>query len=412
MVLLMESWQVKYWLCGLALCLAAQIGCGAVEQTLFHETSDVASQAQQERQRAASKALARVLVRVSGTRNVLQNESVRSALAAADRYLEQYSYRRLDAADRPPFELVMNFQPQATTDILRRANEPVWSARRPAILAWIELGEGGARQVVSSLATAPSESMASWAALVEEEARRRGLPVVLPSRSQVLALGGAGGGGNVAEIARQQGAQIVLGGDLRLAGGRCDAEWNMVVDGQASQWRFAQQDQRECAAKAMDNVAEALSARYAFAADSGGKEPVMVQVDGVGTFEQYTRVLLMLRGLAVVDQVGVHSAGGGRVRYSVALKGELEQLRQGIRMQRLLVESDHQPDIVAPPPAVELAPAAVEPAAGAVAGAGPAPQVVPVAAGSVAAPVESSPVLYYHLQGGASQLSAVAPADA
>lgn len=406
--MLTESWQLRRWVCCLALVLLAQAGAASADLMLFRESVDVSSQSQQERQRAASKALARVLVRVSGTRNVLQSDAVRGALGRADRYLSQYSYRRPEAEGQSTLELVMDFEPQATTDILRRANEPVWSARRPVILAWIELGEGGGRQVVSSLATAPSESMASWARVVEEESARRGLPVVLPSRSQVLAYGGVG---NLAEIARQQGAQLVLGGDLRLADGRCDAEWNMALDGEGRRWHVTQPAAQQCVASAMDAVAEAMSARYAFAADSGGSEPVMLQVDGVGSFEQYADVLLMLQELAVVDRIGVDRVGGGRVRFGVVLKGDVEQLQAALRMQRWFVESDPQPDIVVMPPLQPepVVGAADTPASGTPGTPGTPGADDPGAVPAVVAPPPRAPlVLYYRLQGSAPRVSATA----
>ena len=380
-------------MCLIALALMAQAVVAVEPVDLFHETLEVASQGQQDRQRGARKALARVLVRVSGTRDVLQNSEVRSALGQADRYLEQFSYRRVEGedGDGQAYELVMDFQPQATTDILRRANQPVWAASRPGILAWIELNDGNSRQVVTSLSSASGENMTQWATLISDEARRRGLPVALPSRTQVLAMGGSDGG--LSEVARQQGAALVLVGDLRVVNASCAAEWSMQLDGRGYQWKYSTDNGRKCVGDAMDTLAETLSTKYAFASEAGHAEPVMVQVGGLASFEDYTGVLLMLEALAVVDSATVHSAAADRVRFSLVIKGGVDQLKQAIRLGNRLEETATQASTVLPPAFPE------QPGAGQPGGLPPGTvgSSAPAVGGIVPEQPESGAILYYRL---------------
>src|SRR5690625_1163830 len=82
------------------LTLACSAGAEVLE-TLYQDSVAVADQSRSGLSRAARQGLERVLVRVSGEREVSQQDGVRQALARADQLLDAYHYERNDP---PPGE--------------------------------------------------------------------------------------------------------------------------------------------------------------------------------------------------------------------------------------------------------------------------------------------------------------------
>lgn len=300
---------------------------------MFRESQAVQSQSESQRKAAAREALGRVLVRISGTEQVLKNGEVRSAMAHADRYLAQFSYQKNDAVDDAAgFALEMEFQPQPVLEILRQAQQPVWSSNRPLVMACVAAGGSG------NLITPDSASASVFLA----QAKRRGVPLQLPT-SRVDCSDGAID-------------ELVLSGELRLNGGRCESRWSMLLDGRDQQWSASGNSLDACVGSAVDELAETLSATYAFAAVSGAGEPLLLRVSGIGDFSDYTDVVIMLKSLAMVDAVDVAGVEGGAVDFSLSVGGSAGKLQQAIELKGMLIETDGPP----PAPAIKqpLAPGA------------------------------------------------------
>ena len=304
----------------------------------YREVVPVASQSQGDRQRAAGRGLAAVLVRIAGTDQVLQSDKVREALRQADGYLEQFGYQSsVDGtadASGEAYQLVMEFQPEATTALLRDAGLPVWSGKRPRILAWLELNDSAGQRLVSR--SGPAE----WSEAVQEEARRRGLPLVLPESGRGLA---------AADVAQQMNAELVYRGVVRSSGGSCSSQWSLALADAQEQWSFNGTGQ-QCVALAVDELAETLSSRYAFAASAATGQTVMLQVAGVGQFDDYSAVLRMLGELPAVRAVTLQGVDGDRLRFALQLRASRDSLERALALQPLLVESGPQPDLFASTP--------------------------------------------------------------
>ena len=337
-----------------AICWLALLGqwAAAVEvPNLFRESVAVDNQSPRQRQLAATEALAIVLVRISGTETVLRNEDVRAALSRADRYLGQFGYQsRSDSAvgdDGAAFELMMEFQPKPVIELLKQAGQPLWSKNRPAILACITLADGSSRKLLTQSGAGASASLEQWNALVADEAQRRGLPIRLPAS-----------GAECASQASAPSAELILRGDLRLVGASCVAEWSLPFEGRERQWKFGTDTPQPCVAKAVDAVAETMSASYAFAAVGESQAPLVLQVADISDFSVYSDVILMLKGLAMVESVDVASVDHNTVDFSLQIQGDVDKLQQAIRLKHLLQEVPAPAP--APAPAKATAPA-VEP---------------------------------------------------
>ena len=87
--------------------------------------------------------LAQVLVRVSGSRAIQENEVIVEALKNSDSYYYQYGY---ESSDELMFykddltralKLRLFYEPSVIADLLRKADLPIWGSNRPEILVWL-----------------------------------------------------------------------------------------------------------------------------------------------------------------------------------------------------------------------------------------------------------------------------------
>ena len=162
------NWRVHliaFWLiCSCSLGVKAEIVAD-----LYASRVPVADQSRPELDSAARDALAEVLVKASGSSEVLGNPSLSDALGKAPEYVQQYVYTR---ADNGELFARFEFDSSVVTRLLRESGAPLWTANRPPVLVWLVFeGELG-RQFVNA-GTDPE-----LAAEVTDAFSQRGVPVL------------------------------------------------------------------------------------------------------------------------------------------------------------------------------------------------------------------------------------------
>jgi len=277
-----------------------------VEQ-LFEAQVPVAGQDAGARDTAAREALRRVLVKVGGSRRVLDNPDVTAALRNAPTLLLQYYFQhaeyppRDDEAESSQLMLHASFQPNAVLDILRRAGEPLLSANRPGTLVWLVLDEGEGPQLLSR---EPGGMAIDWLGV---HAGVRGVPLLFPlldledslavTPQQVAGLDMDA----VLQASRRYGANSVLMGRLvRSSEGAWMVEWQHHV---GEEWVYGQASASslvQATEQITDAVAETLAQRFAVRAEIDHSEQLRVRVDGVRSYVVYEQLAKLLQGLASV----------------------------------------------------------------------------------------------------------------
>ena len=171
------TWTVLTWTV-LALLMSGASRAELVAD-LHAATVPVADQGSKALASASKLALSDVLVKVSGSGNILRKPEITKALSEARNQVQQYAYVR---GGPPANELLVKieFDGAYVTDLVRRADAPLWTANRPVVLAWVVIeGEDG-RQFINR-DTTPVEAQ-----VLEDEFSRRGVPVQIPVSSRLL----------------------------------------------------------------------------------------------------------------------------------------------------------------------------------------------------------------------------------
>lgn len=281
--------------------------------------------------------LSQVLVRVSGTRDVLAMEGVETLLSDAESLLLSYQVARDESGQSV---LSMSFGAVGVNRALASIDAPVWGANRPLTLAWIAAEDRGSRTLVTrSDAGAAQENAASWRAAFDEAARKRGLPVALPPADfaadrELLSDIWGQFIGRVKSASEDLGHDVLALVRVSRTGGQWRAGW--VFDGMAmdaGEESITAQTPEALAEAMINRWAELYASRYAVAASEVGDSPqVDIVLRGVTSLEDYAGANKVLEGLTPVVSVGAHRVRDEQLTLRVAFSGELDQLREYIAL--------------------------------------------------------------------------------
>ncbi|MGP4844244.1 DUF2066 domain-containing protein [Marinobacter sp. 1Y8] len=145
---------------------------------LYRTQVAVGGSSDSEQKAAYAEGLRRVLLRVSGSREVLNSDQIGGLLANAESFLQAYQYRRVNGGSD---QLLMTFGSVGVNQALANMQVPVWGANRPLTLAWIAVDSGRDRHILTAPdAGAGDSDRARWSAAFASASSDRGLPLSLP----------------------------------------------------------------------------------------------------------------------------------------------------------------------------------------------------------------------------------------
>lgn len=305
---------------------------------LYEAEVPVASQDNAARDAAVRAAFREALVKLGGSRRVLDNPGLAQASSQAANYLVQFYFRRVPmppAEDGTPGQATVlhaSFQPAALERLVRDAGEPLLSANRPGTLLWLAVDDGsGTRRLLNRESDPPT---AAW---IEHHAAARALPVAFP----LLDLEEAVGPEQVwdfdeaalAGASARYGAPVVVAGRLvRTGTGEWIGEWRWQIGEErgTGQGRGASRD--ELAAQLVDFVGETLSARFAARATLENAEELRIRVDGVGSYAAYHEVASLLGKLGSVRQARPALLEGDTVFFDLLTDSGIDSVLQEITL--------------------------------------------------------------------------------
>ncbi len=144
----MNKLVVRYFALTLALLLFTGIARAEMIRDMYSAEVPVGDQSSAELARASRLGLSEVLVKVSGSMEVLGNPVIRAALGGARSRLQRYAYNR-DPVSQGSLLVTMLFDSAYITQLVIDAGLPLWTGNRPVVLLWlVEEGAGG-RQFVN-----------------------------------------------------------------------------------------------------------------------------------------------------------------------------------------------------------------------------------------------------------------------
>lgn len=314
------------WLLALAAAVAAQ-ELPAGSESLYQGEVPVTKQGAGERAAAIQRALAQVVIKLTGDPEAARNPLVARQLRSAASLEQGHRYRQdMETAPNgaPIYRqtLIVDFNRNAIDALIAASGLPVWPAPRTPTKLWLAIDDGRGARVVGAQQINVTRSLTRRAA-------ERGL-VLEPSPAGAVEQIGADAiwgfdAGALAGLVSRYGADNALVGKLYRTALGWNADWLLLADGvELDRWSTSDVDARRALAAGADGAAGALAKRFAKVMPSGPPAIVTVEVQGVDGAGDYLRLMGYLQTLAVVRSIVPVEASPERLRLSLDLATGLE----------------------------------------------------------------------------------------
>ncbi len=309
---------------------------------LYEAELSVTSQGRAERRGVIRSALTEVLIKVSGNGQVALSPGIPEILSRSSQFLQQYRYR--NAAENQKY-LWVRFDQVSLDKALRSIDVPIWGRSRPVTLAWLVIEQGSQRQLLGS-----SED-STFAGIVIEQSKRRGIPLDLPlydledqQRVRVTDILG-GFQESILSASERYAADAVLVGRLRdIGNNRWEGRWTLHLGGRESHWS-QQGDFDAVLGFGIDGAASSLASNFVRVATSNPGE-LMVLVTDVFTLEDYARSDSFLAGLDGVIRIQPGQIDNDQILFKLKVRGDQQSLLQSVRLSNQSVFALAEPKIV------------------------------------------------------------------
>lgn len=376
------------------LMLAAGTANAAEVTDLYKASVAVPDRSVDARDQAVREGLGQVLVRVSGHSDVVGQESIRSALQDASRYVVQFGYQSRETLSPEDGVMVktvylnVKYDEAAINQFLRREGLPIWSSSRPNIVLWAAVGGSGGRQLVGG------QDQPALQQLLQQQAQRRGLPLILPkydSEDLVLVRAGDIWGmfvDPISQASRRYDANVVVVAKVLMLPDSVQVSAALNINDQQQWWETSAATLDLAAAALVDQLGDRVGERYAVQASMEVGQQVVLDITDVAQLKDYARLGEYLDGVLAIRGWHLSLAEGSHQQYKITLESNLEALEQGLRLDRKL--SPRPEPMVAPLGGTEVSETDA-PVADASADMGGNPSELP----SAPAVEAELPVLYY-----------------
>ncbi len=280
----------------------------------------------------AQAALKPVLIKLTGDRNTPSAPGAAKLYAHADKYLQGFGYRT-DAKGNSLFW--GKFEPGLLDGAARAAGFKLWNKDRPGVLVWLSVDENGQRRLLS-----PNENF-SYIKYLQDKAGERGLPLLIPlldlQDEALLKVPDLWEGFKdvIVKSGERYKADIVLAGLITVAGPeQWLTRWTLYAgsDDPPFAWNGTPAKPDAALAEAMDAASDALAQGKIKRKAPEAPRRFELIVQGIGSFNDYTRIQNYLGSLAGVKQVDIKRMEGERAVFALSAIGGLEAVAEAISL--------------------------------------------------------------------------------
>ena len=358
---------------------------------LFSAEVGVYDRSTEQRLEGIRQALEKVLVKVSGNRNVIFVPDIIPSDNEIERLVEQFGYSEIvqdeqeqltdevvddllgveteivtttdelsaDATDevelQPTLKLWVGFDSTAVLRRLQQANLPVWDKTRPLVLVWLAVQEGGERYLLEP------ELHYDIKEIIEEQAAERGMPIVFPlmdleDRTFLTASDVWGDfSAPIKQASKRYGADAILVVRLSDEGDSFwRTQWTLYHGDEANHWDSQGDSHAQTLTDGVHNSVDTLARRYAQVLLANLEPPLSMILHGVNHFEDYAKAVNYLEGLTQIASLNVFRVVRNKVEFNLSIRGSLEGLERVIRLGGILAKVDVEvapqiPEIVEDP---------------------------------------------------------------
>jgi uncharacterized protein len=277
-----------------------------------------------------------VLVKVAGTRQVLDDPSVAQSIGRAKSYVIQFYFKDStwplrEGETVAPKMLNVVFQPAAVQRILSGAGIPLLAPNRPVVLLWTLLEDEAGERIVNRSTDATA---AVW---LEMHAKRRGMTLRLPALDAADAVVNKSVVGALdttvaAAASRRYAAAVVVLARMRRERDAWHGDWKLLMDEQTQEGASQAPTIDALDGQLIDFIAEAVTAKYAIAATAAEAQLVRIRIDGIREFGAYRRLEKALKGMGSVRNLQLVLIDGESLFFDLQTVTSLDSVMREITL--------------------------------------------------------------------------------
>jgi hypothetical protein len=337
-----------------ALLALVSVSLQAAEVNNIYEAEVLVSgQDRNERHRAVRTGLVTVLIKATGNSQVALQPGIPQILDNSLKLLQQYRYQTEKRPDAITGEFVeqdiiwLRYNGNAIDRALRDIDVRVWPKTRPNTLVWLAIEEGPRRRLYSG-------QDILFRDIVEREARRRAIPVILPlmdledqRRLQVSDVWANFQDSIQTASARYRPEAVLVGRLQRQAEGKWQSRWSYFKEGRAWDWQL-DGNLIETLAAGLDGAAEVLAADIINSKPASEQGVIKVLVKNIFSVDDYARTDSYLRSFDTVIDVQASQVERKQILFNLVLRGDSDALQRAVQLSdRRILQSE--PIAVSPP---------------------------------------------------------------
>lgn len=303
---------------------------------LYEVQLRVEDQSLEVRTQAIQDALQQVFIKVSGTKESLNNELLQAKNDSALTFVESYRYQ----SSSEQLLIVVQFIPKQVNAALTQAGLPIWGKSRPLLLIWQADEYLQQRRIVNY--EAPQVY-----SLIEEAMNERGIPILWPSldlEDQIaLPIGHLWGlfHGDIEKASSRYLTDAFIAGKLyQNAQDLWQYQGFLQLKQDSLSIQLAHEDQHVLIHQLADQIASFLSEHYAVTTNLTA-EGQQISVTGVQNFASFQQLLEYLRANVAIKQVSVVTIDKDTLTLSLQLSTDWQKVWQNLAFDKRLQETDN-----------------------------------------------------------------------
>jgi hypothetical protein len=313
-------------------------------RTLYQTVVPISAQTQAARDAAVQLGLQKVLIKITGNRDVNNNPFIKAHLNTANTLLQEFSYIAAKKEDAQPYQLQINFDAKAVNQLLQQAALPIWSQNRPLILGWLVIDSPNQPAVVIE-----SDAINPLAQIFKQAADNRGVPVLLPmmdmtdlthmTADDITQMNVA----NLTQAAMRYKSDGMLITRFSNTANGVSAQAKLILGKEHWDWNVAGKTLADVAGIVIDNVADTLSNRYAVVLTNTVTSQISIKVTNVKSMTDFDNLVLFLQNLAPIQSVVPVTIQGTNVILQIKLRSTLAAFNQAVLVSAKLTPVSNSP---------------------------------------------------------------------
>lgn len=309
----------------------------AVIPNLYNAQIPVATQNPADRNAALQAAYNSVLIKVTGNNRIVQNIQIKKSAANIEQYIQQYSYQtNTDTnSNAYPYQLVVQFDPEAVNQTLIAAKLPIWGQDRPLTIFWIATTINGEQRLLSASDSGPISNALDKAAQVYA------LPILFPildlsdlnqlSVTDVLGRFVA----PVVQASVRYGSNAIVMINIEQQNNQWKSLWTLVTANAPQSWQVQGGNIDQVITDGMTRLVGMLSQQFALKGASQSST-VNLQIQGITSLSDYARATRYLQRLSVVKKLTLVGLTNHQATFQLRLAGDSAALQKAIALDPTL----------------------------------------------------------------------------